>query len=46
MPGRVYQKDLQETYEVILYWHKNVFKIPTGTFGKKFINEIMGLFDQ
>ena len=40
MPGSVYQEDLEETYEQIVYWHKNVFIVPTGASGKKFSNEI------
>ena len=38
--GSVYQRDLEETHEQIVYWCKNVFMIPTGAYGKKFINEI------
>ena len=40
MSGSVYQGDLEETHEQIVYWRKNVFMIPTGAYGKKFINEI------
>ena len=40
MSGSVYQRDLEETHEQIVYWRKNVFMIPTGVYGKKFINEI------
>ena len=45
-PGNVYQKDLEEAYEQIVYWRKNVFMVPTGASGKKFVNEITRLFDQ
>ena len=41
----MYQKDLKEAYEQIVYWHKNVFMVPTGASGKRFINEITRLFD-
>ena len=46
VPGNVYQKDLEEVYEQIVYWRKNVFMLTTGASGKKFINEITILFDQ
>ena len=31
VPGSVYQKDLEEAYEQIVYCCKNVFMVPTGT---------------
>ena len=46
VPGNGYQKDLEEAYEQIVYWLKNVFMVPTGASGKKFINEITRLFAQ
>ena len=46
VPGSVYQKDLEEVYEQIVYWRKNAFMVPTGASGRKFINEITRLFDQ
>ena len=45
MSGSVYQRDLEETHEQIVYCRKNVFMIPTGAYGKKFINEITRPFD-
>ena len=33
VPGNVYQKDLNETYEQLVYWRKNIFF-------KEFIDEI------
>ena len=46
LPGSMYQKDLEEAYEQIVYWRKNVFMVPTGASGKKFIHEITRPFDQ
>ena len=46
MPGNVYQEDLEEAYEQIVYWRKNVFMVPPGASGKNFINEITRRFDQ
>ena len=40
VPGRIYQKDLEEAYNQIVYWRKNIFMVPTGAAGKKFIDEI------
>ena len=41
----MYQRDLEETHEQIVYGRKNFFMIPTGAYGKKFINEIARPFD-
>ena len=46
LPGSVCQKDLEEAHEQRIYWLKNVFVVPTGASGTKFINEITRLFDQ
>ena len=46
VPGNVYQKDLEEACEQIVYWRKNVFMVPAGASGKRFIIEITRLFDQ
>ena len=46
VPESVYQKDLEEAYEQIVYWRKNVFMVPTDVSGKTFINEITRRFDQ
>ena len=45
MPGSVYQKDLEEAYEQIVYWRENDFMVPTGASRKTFIDEITRLFD-
>ena len=46
MPGSLYEKYVEEAYKKIVYWHKNVFMVPTGASVKKFINGITRLFDQ
>ena len=45
VPGRIFHKDLEEAYNQIVYWHKNVFVVPTGAAGKKFIDEISTLLN-
>ena len=35
VPGRIYQKDLEEAYNQIVYWRKNILIGPTGAAGKK-----------
>ena len=45
VPGRVYQKDLEEAYNQIVYWHKNIFMVPTGAAGKKLMDEISRLLN-
>ena len=42
VPGSVYKRNLEEAYEQIVYWRKNVFMMPTGNDGKKFIDEFQG----
>ena len=42
----MYQEDLEEAYEQIVYWRKNVFMVPTSTSGKKFFNKTTIHFDQ
>ena len=43
VPGKIYQKDLQEACNQIVYWRKNIFMVPTRAAGKKFIDEISRL---
>ena len=37
--GYISIKDVNHAYEKIVYWRKNLFMVPTGAAGKKFINE-------
>ena len=37
VPWRIFQKDLEEAYNQIVYWHKNVFMVPTGAAGKNLL---------
>ena len=43
VPGRIYQKDLEEAYNQIVYRRKNILMGPTGAAGKKIIDEISRL---
>ena len=45
VPGRIFQKYLEEAYNQIVYWRKNIFMVPTGATGKKFIDEISRLLN-
>ena len=45
VPQRIYQKDLEETYNQVVYWRKNIFMEPTGAAGKKFIDGISRLLN-
>ena len=38
--GSIYENDLNEAYEQIVYWLKIISNVPTGDAGKKFINKI------
>ena len=46
VPWSVYQKDLEEAHEQIVYWRKNILTLPTGICSEKFVNEITRLFNQ
>ena len=37
--GYISIKDVNHAYEKIVYWRKNLFMVPSGAAGKKFINE-------
>ena len=45
IPGSIFQKDLDEAYEQIVCLHKNLFMLPSGAAGKRFINEINRLWN-
>ena len=39
----VFEKDLSDAYEKIVHWKRNLFMIPSGVVGKKYIEEITRL---
>ena len=45
VPGRIYQTDVKEAYNQIVYWRKNVFMVPTGAAGKNMFHEIYKLLN-
>ena len=45
VPLGVYQKDLEEAYNKTVYWRKNIFTVPTGAAGDKFIDEFSRLLN-
>ena len=45
IPGRVYQKDLKEANNQIVYWFKNIFMVPTGAADKKITDQISRLLN-
>ena len=36
---KTFEKNVQHAYDVIVYWRKNLFLLPTGKFGKSYIDE-------
>ena len=40
VPRVTYHKDLEDTYNQIVFWRKNIFMVITEAAGKKFIDEI------
>ena len=45
VPERIHQKDLEETYNQVVYWRKNIFMVPTGAARKKVIDGISRLLN-
>ena len=43
--GHVFEKSLNVIYDIIVYWKKNLFMLPTGGAGKDYIDEITRLFN-
>ena len=42
---KTFEKDLHFIYEKIVYWRKNLFLLPTGKAGKRYIDEITRLLN-
>ena len=42
----VFEKHLNEVYEKIVYWRKNLFMLPSGHAGKSYIKETIRLLDE
>lgn len=40
IPEIIFEKDPDEAYGQIVYWWKNLFMLPSGAAGKRFINEL------
>ena len=45
IPNYTFEKQINETYEKIIYWWRNLFMVPTGKASKEFINEITRLLN-
>ena len=43
--GALFTDDLKEAYEEIVLWRKNIFMLPTGNAGKKYIKEVTRLLN-
>lgn len=43
--GTDFKKDIDEAYEVTTTWRKNVFDLPSGNSGKKFVQQLVMLND-
>lgn len=42
---KMFEKTLSDVYEKTVYWRKNLFLLPTGTAGKRYIDEITRLMN-
>ena len=45
IPSYTFENHINEAYEKIVYWRRNLFMVPTGKAGKEFINEITRLLN-
>ena len=45
VPGSIFERDTQQVYDKMVYWQKNMFMVPSGGGGKKFIKEITRLIN-
>ena len=43
--GNLFTNELNHVYDTIVYWRKNLFMLPTGSAGKKYICEITRLIN-
>ena len=43
MAGSTFEKDLNNAYEKIVHWKKNVFMLPSGAAGKRYVEEVTRL---
>ena len=43
--GTLFTDDLNEAYEKTVFWRKNLFTLPTGNAGKKYIKEVTKLLN-
>ena len=41
--GKVFEKDLPDAYDKIVHWKRNLFMMPSGMVGKKYIDEVTHL---
>lgn len=44
-PGSMFQCQLNQAYEKVVYWRRNLFLVPTGNAGKQFIKETTSLIN-
>ena len=40
MAGSTFEKDLNNAYEKIVHWKKNLFMVPSGAAGKIYVEEV------
>ena len=45
IPNYTFEKQINETYEKIVYWRRNLFMVPTGKAAKEVTNEVTQLLN-
>ena len=40
MAGSTFENDLNNTYEKIVHWKENLFLLPSGAAGKRYVEEV------
>ena len=43
---REFEKNLLQVYETVVFWRKNLFLLPSGKAGRKFIGEVSRLMSE
>ena len=45
MAGSTFEKDFNNAYEKIVHWNKNLFMLPSGAAGKRYVEEVTHLMN-
>ena len=43
LDGAIFTKKVEDAYEILVYWRRNLFLLPTGNAGRNYIDEMTRL---